>query len=199
MIKISNISLARGNNLILKRVSLTVNTSEIILIKGPNGRGKSTFLSCIANFIEPMEGTIYYQDKLVDEQISSKNFIFISEENFAYENISIIENIYYWLALNGVKPNNNSINKCLTYLYGHLDVEKKFLSLSFGQKRKMRMLLLMLIQKPVWLLDDPFNGLDEVSINKLSRLIFTKRDQGGIVIIATHIIPEITAMREFNL
>ena len=61
------------------------------------------------------------------------------------------------------------------------------------------MLFLLLINKPIWILDDPFNGLDEESINKLTKIMSMKRDQNGMIIIATHIIPELTGIKEYNL
>jgi ABC-type transport system involved in cytochrome c biogenesis ATPase subunit len=87
----------------------------------------------------------------------------------------------------------------MEYLFGRIDVNKKFHQLSYGQKRKMRMLLLLLINKPVWILDDPFNGLDDETISKLIKIISMKRDQHGMIIMASHIIPHIKNMKEFEL
>ena len=69
MLKISNLSFARGNKLILKNINLSISDSDIVLIKGPNGSGKSTLLSCLANFIEPLEGTVEYCSELIDQAI----------------------------------------------------------------------------------------------------------------------------------
>ena len=171
----------------------------MLIIKGSNGIGKSTFLSCIAGFLEPLEGTVEYFSKSIDPTISAKNFIFVGEENFAYEDLSILDNIYYWLSLNCVSPNQKSIHRSMEYLFGRIDVNKKFHQLSYGQKRKMRMLLLLLINKPVWILDDPFNGLDDETISKLIKIISMKRDQHGMIIMASHIIPHIKNMKEFEL
>ena len=199
MLNVSHLSFARGNKLVLKDINLSVTNSEVLLIKGSNGIGKSTFLSCIAGFLEPLEGTIEYFSKSIDPTISAKNFIFVGEENFAYEDLSILDNIYYWLCLNCVTPNQKSIHRSIEYLFGRIDVDKKFHRLSYGQKRKMRMLLLLLIDKPVWILDDPFNGLDDETISKLIKIISMKRDQHGMIIMATHIIPHIRDMKEFEL
>ena len=199
MLNVSHLSFARGNKLVLKDINLSVTNSEVLLIKGSNGIGKSTFLSCIAGFLEPLEGTVEYFSKSIDPTISAKNFIFIGEENFAYEDLSILDNIYYWLCLNCVTPNQKSIHRSIEYLFGRIDVDKKFHRLSYGQKRKMRMLLLLLIDKPVWILDDPFNGLDDETISKLIKIISMKRDQHGMIIMATHIIPHIRDMKEFEL
>jgi len=199
MLNVSHLSFARGNKLVLKDINLSVTNSEVLLIKGSNGIGKSTFLSCIAGFLEPLEGTVEYFSKSIDPTISAKNFIFVGEENFAYEDLSILDNIYYWLSLNCVTPNQKSIHRSIEYLFGRIDVDKKFHRLSYGQKRKMRMLLLLLIDKPVWILDDPFNGLDDETISKLIKIISMKRDQHGMIIMATHIIPHIRDMKEFEL
>ena len=199
MLNLSHLSFARGNKLVLKDINLSVTNSEVLLIKGSNGIGKSTVLSCIAGFLEPLEGTVEYFSKFIDPTISAKNFIFVGEENFAYEDLSILDNIYYWLCLNCVTPNQKSIHRSIEYLFGRIDVDKKFHRLSYGQKRKMRMLLLLLIDKPVWILDDPFNGLDDETISKLIKIISMKRDQHGMIIMASHIIPHIKNMKEFEL
>mgnify|MGYP001204049527 FL=1 len=199
MLNVSHLSFARGNKLVLKDINLSVSNSEVLLIKGSNGIGKSTFLSCIAGFLEPLEGTVEYFSKSIDPMLSAKNFIFVGEENFAYEDLSILDNIYYWLSLNCVTPNQKSIHKSIEYLFGRIDMNKKFHKFSYGQKRKMRMLLLLLINKPVWILDDPFNGLDDETISKLIKIISMKRDQHGMIIMATHIIPHIRDMKEFEL
>ena len=199
MLNVSHLSFARGNKLVLKDINLSVSNSEVLLIKGSNGIGKSTFLSCIAGFLEPLEGTVEYFSKPIDPTLSAKNFIFVGEENFAYEDLSILDNIYYWLSLNCVTPNQKSIHKSIEYLFGRIDMNKKFHKFSYGQKRKMRMLLLLLINKPVWILDDPFNGLDDETISKLTKIISMKRDQHGMIIMATHIIPHIRDMKEFEL
>ena len=199
MLNVSHLSFARGNKLVLKDINLSIHNSEVLVIKGSNGIGKSTFLSCIAGFLEPLEGTVEYFSKSIDPTISAKNFIFVGEENFAYEDLSILDNIYYWLSLNCVSPNQKLIHRSMEYLFGRIDVNKKFHQLSYGQKRKMRMLLLLLINKPVWILDDPFNGLDDETISKLIKIISMKRDQHGMIIIASHIIPHIKNMKEFEL
>ena len=199
MLNVSHLSFARGNKLVLKDINLSIGNSEVLLIKGSNGIGKSTFLSCIAGFLEPLEGTVEYFSKSIDPTISAKNFIFVGEENFAYEDLSILDNIYYWLSLNCVTLNQESIHRSIEYLFGRIDMDKKFHRLSYGQKRKMRMLLLLLIDKPVWILDDPFNGLDDETISKLIKIISMKRDQHGMIIMATHIIPHIRDMKEFEL
>ena len=199
MLKISNLSYARGNQLILRGINLEIDHSEILLIRGPNGKGKTTLLSCISCFLEPQEGVIHYNNESLDNNLASKNFIYFGEENYAFENFSIMENTKYFLNLNNLDINNELILKNIFFLYGKIDINKKFSSLSFGQKRKFKILFLLLINKTVWLLDDPFNGLDEETIKKLTEIIDIKRNQNGIIIMASHQVPAIQNLKEFVL
>ena len=66
MIKINNISFARGNSLIFKNISFQARPGDILVLKGANGKGKTTLLSNITNFLEPLEGEILYQDQKVE-------------------------------------------------------------------------------------------------------------------------------------
>ena len=62
MIEISNLSFARGNFLIFKDVSFAVNSGEILILRGPNGKGKTTLLSNIIQLLDPLSGEVKYQE-----------------------------------------------------------------------------------------------------------------------------------------
>ena len=67
-----------------------------------------------------------------------------------------------------------------------MNLDKKFYQLSFGQKKKLQLLLLMLVNKPVWILDDPYSGLDTRSITKINTLFKKKLENKGIIIVTSH-------------
>ena len=101
--------------------------------------------------------------------------------------------------MNNVKINDHDISRSINFLYGNIDLKKKFFRLSFGQKKKFRILLIMLIDKPVWILDDPFNGLDYQSISQITKVISLKRDKNGLILIASHQSPLLTNLKEFTI
>ena len=160
MIEISNLSFARGNFLIFKDVSFAVNSGEILILRGPNGKGKTTLLSNIIQLLDPLSGEVKYQGIKVDSYIASQCFLYLGENHFAYDQLSLNQNIDYWLSIHNVTFNKTIRDQSIRYLFGELNLNKKFYQLSFGQKKKLQLLLLMLVNKPIWLLDDPFNGLD---------------------------------------
>ncbi len=199
MIEIQNISFARGNFLVLRNISLNINAGEIMMIKGPNGKGKTTLLSNIVNFLEPIEGEIKYNGKIIDNEIVSNNFLYIGENNFAFDNLSLRQNIDYWLSIHNVTFSKDITLQSIQYLFEELNLNKKFYQLSFGQRKKLQLLLLMLVNKDVWVLDDPFNGLDVSSIAKIMTLIQKKRERNGTIILAGHQDLSIPDYRTFFL
>ena len=177
MIEIKNLSFARGNSLILRNISLLINSGDIMVIKGPNGKGKTTLLSNIVSFLEPVEGTVEYDGQKIDNEIASRKFLYIGENNFAFDNLSLKQNIDYWLSINNVTFSKEITKKSIQFLFDELNLDKKYYQLSFGQKKKLQLLLLMLVTKETWILDDPFNGLDVESISKILTLISKKKGE----------------------
>ena len=186
MIEINNLSFARGNYLIFKDVSFSVNSGEILIIRGPNGKGKTTLLSNIIQLLDPLSGEVKYQGIKIDSYIASQCFLFLGENHFAYDQLSLNQNIDYWLSIHNVTLNKTVRDQSIKYLFGELNLNKKFYQLSFGQKKKLQLLLLMLVNKPIWVLDDPFNGLDNETIIKITTLLSKKVENNGTAIIASH-------------
>ena len=186
MIKVNNLSFARGNTLIYKGINFKILPGELLLIKGANGVGKTTLLSNIVNFTDPLEGSITYNGTEIDNHTASQFFLYIGETNFAYDALSLNQNIEYWLSIHNVKFDKFIKNKSVEFFFDKLNLDKKFYQLSFGQKKKLQLLLLMLVNKPVWILDDPFSGLDSKSIQNVNTLFEKKLENKGIIILTSH-------------
>jgi heme exporter protein A len=112
--------------------------------------------------------------------------LYLGENHFAYDQLSLNQNIDYWLSIHNVTFNKTIRDQSIRYLFGELNLNKKFYQLSFGQKKKLQLLLLMLVNKPIWILDDPFNGLDNDTIIKITTLLSKKVENKGTIIIASH-------------
>ncbi len=186
MIEVNNLSFARGNTLIYKNINFKIYPGELLLIKGANGVGKTTLLSNLANFIDPLNGRITYNGSDVDNHTASQSFLYISETNFAHDSLTLNQNIEYWLSIHNVDFDSSIKEKSINYFFQQINLDKKFYQLSFGQKKKLQLLLLMLVNKPVWILDDPFSGLDTKSILNLNALFKKKLENKGIIILTSH-------------
>ena len=186
MIEVNNLSFARGNILIYKDINFKVLPGELLLVRGANGVGKTTLLSNIVNFTDPLEGNITYHGTSIDNHIASECFLYIGENNFAYDTLTLNQNIDYWISVHNVIFDKSVMSKSVKFLFEELNLDQKFYQLSFGQKKKLQLLLLMLVNKPVWILDDPFSGLDMKSILKINHLFEKKLENNGIIIVTSH-------------
>ena len=117
MIEVNNLSFARGNTLIYKNINFKIRPGELLLIQGANGVGKTTLLSNIVNFIDPLEGSITYNNLVIDNHIASQSFLYIGETNFAHDSLTLNQNIEYWLSIHNVKFKNSIINKSVNYFF----------------------------------------------------------------------------------
>ena len=186
MIEVNNLSFARGDILTYKDIYFKVSSGELLLIRGANGVGKTTLLSNILNFTDPLTGQITYNGNTINSQIVSESFLYIGENNFAYDNLTLNQNIDYWLSIHNVKFDKFIQNKSINFFFEELNLDKKFYQLSYGQKKKLQLLMLMLVNKHIWILDDPFNGLDIKSVAKINILFKKKLENKGIIILTSH-------------
>ena len=175
MIKINNLTFARGNSLIFKDISFSIKPGEVMVIQGPNGKGKTTLLLNIIQLLDPLNGDVRLNGQKIDSQTASDCFLYLGENHFAYDQMTLNQNIDYWLSINNVTFSKEITKKSIQFLFDELNLDKKYYQLSFGQKKKLQLLLLMLVTKETWILDDPFNGLDVESISKILTLISKKK------------------------
>ena len=85
--------------------------------------------------LDPLSGEVKYQGIKVDGYIASQCFLYLGENHFAYDQLSLNQNIDYWLSIHNVTFNKTIRDQSIIYLFGELNLNKKFYQLSFGQKR----------------------------------------------------------------
>lgn len=180
MITIQNLVKKYQNKKILNDVNLSINTPAIIGIIGGNGAGKTTLLKCISQLITDYSGTIHLQDRVT----------FSIEYPAFFENVSLKDNLEI---LEQLISNRSDVTTKEALHYVGLDghENKKFKELSLGMKQKLVIARMMLSNDSIYLMDEPFNGLDIHSSNDLKNLIQSLRDKGKIVIISSHILGEL--------
>lgn len=167
MLKISDLSYKINEKILLNNISLVAEKTDIILINGESGIGKSTLLNLIAGHLTPFSGCIYFNN----EEISSnkkilapekRNFGMVFQDFALFPHIDALSNIAF-----GVSHSENEIIDLLIselQLAQHL---KKFpFELSGGQKQRVAIARAIAMKPSVLLMDEPFSNLD----NKLKSI-----------------------------
>ena len=202
MLLINNLSYSRNETKIFENLNLSLSNKKIFQIKGRNGSGKTTFLKVLLNILEPKSGEIIWKGKNIKKNIFDfyNQTTFIMDNNTSTRDLSVEDNINFWGVLSSSKLNNKEIFELLK----KLDIEKYYktevMYLSSGERKKLELLRLILEQKKLWVLDEPFNHLDGLSIEILSQTFLDHVNNGGMILFASHYDPIISNVEtlEFN-
>jgi len=166
---------------LLSNINFKVISSELLHICGINGSGKTTLLKLLAGLITPNSGKIHYQNQDIHMQQTVHHCCYIGHKTGIHQILSGYE--YYKFTYNLTKDNLKTL-LCDSALLdiAHTPIAK----LSFGQRHRMALFRLILTQAKVWLLDEPFVGLDQNSSDWLNLKLKQHLSIGGIVILTSH-------------
>ncbi len=200
MLLVNNLSFYRNDIKIFENLNLSLNNKQIIQIKGKNGSGKTTFLQVILNILEPKTGEIFWEGKNVKKNIFDlyNQTTFIMDQNTSTRELTVLDNINVWKELSSSKLNTNDI----FLLLKNLDIEKyqntKVMYLSSGEAKKLELIRLILEQKKLWVLDEPYNHLDNASIEILNQTFIDHINNEGIILFASHFNPIISNLNTID-
>ena len=201
MLLINNLSFSRNETKIFENLNLSLTNRNIIQIKGKNGSGKTTFLKVILNILEPKNGEIIWKGKNIKKNIFDfyNKTTFIMDKNTSTRELSVLDNINFWKGLSLSKINNDEIFQLLRKLNIEKYYKTKVMYLSSGERKKLELLRLILEQKKLWVLDEPFNHLDDLSIEILNQTFLDHIDNDGMVLFASHFDPIIRNLETLEL
>lgn len=202
MLLINNLSFSRNKTKIFENLNLSLNNKGMMQIKGKNGSGKTTFLKVILNILEPESGEIIWKGKNIKKNIFDfySQTTFIMDNNTSTRELSVQDNINFWKGLSSSKLNNDEIFKLLKKLDIEQYYKTRVMLLSSGERKKLELLRLILEQKKLWVLDEPFNHLDDLSIEILNQTFLDHINSDGMILFASHFNPNISNLEtlEFN-
>ena len=202
MLLINNLSFSRNKTKIFENLNLSLNNKGMMQIKGKNGSGKTTFLKVILNILEPESGEIIWKGKNIKKNIFDfySQTTFIMDNNTSTRELSVQDNINFWKGLSSSKLNNDEIFKLLKKLDIEQYYKTRVMLLSSGERKKLELLRLILEQKKLWVLDEPFNHLDDLSIEILNQTFLDHINSDGMILFASHFDPNISNLEtlEFN-
>ncbi|MED5051780.1 ABC transporter ATP-binding protein [Anoxybacillus rupiensis] len=180
------------NRNVLEDVSFAVDTGKIVGLIGLNGAGKSTTIKHIIGLMEPRKGTITINGKTFadDPQWYRSQFTYIPETPILYDELTLKEHLELMAMAYGL-PKEEYENR-LPLLLKEFRMEKKLswfpAHFSKGMKQKVMIMCAFLIEPSLYIIDEPFVGLDPLGIQSLLQLIQSMKEKGAGILMSTHIL-----------
>lgn len=171
---ISDLTIARGGVPVLEGVGFAVSAGQAVILRGPNGIGKTTLLRTVAGLQPPVTGTV----NGAEDRIA-----YAGHSDGIKPTLTVTENLRFWASVFGT----DSIQPALDAFDLNALTNRHAGNLSAGQKRRLGLSRLLVTGRPVWVLDEPTVSLDVASVEMFADAVRAHLGQGGSALIATHI------------
>jgi len=178
MIRVKNITKKISSKMLLKFISFELKPNKITGLLGANGAGKTTLFRSVAGLSSIDSGEIFLGKKEVSmddiEKRSLQGLKYVPQEDSLFEELSLLENLIVALELQFKKIQNKHREKIDFYLEkmnlkNKANIKAKFLS--GGEKRKTEILRAILLDAKCILLDEPFAGVDPISVEEIIKIL----------------------------
>lgn len=187
MLEIKQIVKTFGDNVALNNISFSVTPGRIFGLLGRNGAGKSTMFRIILNILKEDSGSIFYDDEKITENISDK-IGYLPEEGSLILTYTVLEQLLYYGALK--KMREDEIKKQAFYWLGKFNIleylNMKIKDLSKGNRQKIQFIVSVLHNPQLIILDEPFSGLDPISVEEFKKIIIELKNQNKMIIFSSH-------------
>jgi lipopolysaccharide export system ATP-binding protein len=188
---------------VVDQVNLQVQSGSIVGLLGPNGAGKTTTFYSIVGFIRPTAGSIYLNGEditpLPIHRRASKGITYLAQEPSVFKKLTVEENVRIVLEPLGLTRNeiNNRIDELMAELKIEYLAHNKGHALSGGERRRVEIMRALATRPNFILLDEPFAGVDPLSVADLQQIIRDLKAKGLGVLISDHNVRETLQVCDF--
>lgn len=173
-VHVSDLAVARGGIAVLEGVSFELAAGHALILRGPNGIGKTTLLRTIAGLQPALRGTV---DAPPDAMA------YAAHSDGIKHMLSVAENVQFWADVFGTADITPALD---AFALGPL-LSRPAGALSAGQKRRLGLARLLVSGRPIWVLDEPTVSLDVNAVGMFAQAVKAHLADGGSALIATHI------------
>lgn len=192
LLEIKNVTGGYTRNPVLKNISFSIHANEMVGLIGLNGAGKSTTIRHIIGLMEPQKGEIFINGKTFegDKEAYRKEFTFVPETPILYDELTLEEHLRITAMAYGLSESD--YQKRMEILLKEFRMEKRLkwfpAHFSKGMKQKVMIMCAFLVEPALYIVDEPFVGLDPLGIQSLLDQLKIMKDRGAGILMSTHIL-----------
>jgi heme exporter protein A len=189
---VRGLSCRRGERVLFADLDFDLATGEIAWLRAPNGVGKTTLLRTLAGLSRPERGTVDWH--------GAARPLLVGHANALKDDLTVAESVAFAATLDGVLATSAAVDAAIRRL-GLADGRRTSIrTLSQGQRRRVALARLCLSPPDTtWLLDEPYDALDDSATAIVDRLLVDHASCGGAVLLTSHVVPALPDLRAIVL
>lgn len=187
LLRLDNVACIRGDRLLFEGLSLTLNRGDALWLRGPNGAGKSSLIRLAAGLLRPAAGTVERHERVA----------LIDEAAALDVELPLRRALDFWARVDTV--DGHSVDRAMDEMALGSLAEVPVSMLSTGQRKRAAMVRVIASGAPIWLLDEPANGMDDAAQARLVAAIARHRANGGAVLLASHFALGVADLAELDV
>ncbi len=183
-LQVQRLSCIRDDRVLFSELGFSLKQSQMLLLEGKNGSGKTSLLRILCGFREADEGQILWCGQEITHSDYYAKMAYVGHLDGIKKELTVTENLKMALALG--KQGRMAIDEALdkVHLQGYDDTLVQ--SLSAGQKRRLSLARLLITDNILWILDEPFTSLDKQGIQLFESVMSEHIEQDGMIILTSH-------------
>lgn len=185
-LKLLNLECVRGERLLFRDLNFQAQNKQLVHITGANGTGKTSLLRLVCGFGEAEQGEIQWNNRHIkDNNHYASSIAYIGHKDGLKNELTAYENLKFYQQLDH-KPDDDVIDRHLNTMGILHCADLAVWKLSFGQRRRLAFARLLIRQFPLWILDEPFTGIDTKGRALIEDLSLFHLVNGGIILLTHH-------------
>lgn len=192
ILSMKNISKSFGSHKVLDNISLEINEPEILALVGPNGSGKSTLLNIMANIVKADSGTVEILEKSNQDISIYEDYSYMIDNSVLYDYLTGLDHLKY--ISESHKLDKAAIREAVELVGIKNFIDKKVGNYSLGMKQQLLFTMSILNEPKFLVLDEPFNGLDPISIIKIRNILMDFNRRGSTILLSSHNLSQVDQM-----
>lgn len=187
LLALDGVACIRGDRLLFEGLSFALSCNDALWLRGPNGAGKSSLIRLAAGLLRPAAGTVVRRGRVA----------LIDEAAALDPELPLRRALDFWARVDTV--DGHAVDRAMDAMALDPLADVPVAMLSTGQRKRAAMARVIAGGAPIWLLDEPANGMDEAAAARLMAAIATHRANGGAVLLASHFALGVPDLAELDM